>query len=70
MVILHIYGARAIFPLFDDDQDTLSTWCEIEMNTLQIIFTHKMYPRIYGEMISILYKMEEKYCGNSSYLWG
>ena len=25
VIILHIYGARGIIPLFNDDQDTLST---------------------------------------------
>ena len=29
VIILHIYGAIAIFLLFYDDQDTLSTECEI-----------------------------------------
>ena len=28
MMIHHIYGAIAIFPLCFDDQDTLSTKCE------------------------------------------
>ena len=41
MVILHIYGARSSFLLFYDDQDTISTKCEIEMSISQLIFTHK-----------------------------
>ena len=41
MIIIHIYGAIAIFLLFYDDQDTLSTKCEIQMTISQIIFTNK-----------------------------
>ena len=29
VIIIHIYGAIAIFLLFYDDQDNLSTECEI-----------------------------------------
>ena len=29
LMVSHIYGDIAIFPLFYDDQDTLSTECEI-----------------------------------------
>ena len=41
MVMIHIYGARGIFLLFYDDQDTTSEYWEIEMSTSQLIFTHK-----------------------------
>ena len=38
MVILHTYGARAIFLLFYDDQDTENEKQEIEMSAYQLIF--------------------------------
>ena len=41
MEILHIYGAKSIFMLFYDDQDTESELCGIKMSTFQLIFTHK-----------------------------
>ena len=41
MVILHIYGARAIFLLFCDHQDIESDSCKIEMIISLPIFTHK-----------------------------
>ena len=39
--IIHIYGARAIFLLFCDHQDTESESREVEMRISQPIFTHK-----------------------------
>ena len=41
VVILHIYGAIAIFILFCDRQDTESESCEIEMSISQPMFTYK-----------------------------
>ena len=55
MVILHIYGARAIFLLFYDDQDTENELCKIQTSTSQLIFTHKIYQSLYGKMIFIHY---------------
>ena len=69
VIILHIYWAIAIFLLFYDDQDTLSTECEIYMTISQLIFTNKKYQRLYVTMILTIYKMGERYCGNSSYLY-
>ena len=46
VAIIHIYGARGIFLLFNDDQDTLSTYCEIEMSISQLIFTHKSTSKV------------------------
>ena len=46
MVILHIYGARAIFLLFFDDQDTESESWEEKMITSKLIFTHKIYIKV------------------------
>ena len=40
VVVLHIYGDRAIFLLFCDYQDTKSEWHKIEMSISQPIFTH------------------------------
>ena len=45
VIILNIYRAMTIFLLFYDDQDTLSTKCEIEMSTSQLIFTNKNTPK-------------------------
>ena len=42
---IHIYGDRAIYLLFYDDQDTLSTKCEIEIIIYQLIFTNKYIPK-------------------------
>ena len=41
MVIIRIYGARTIILLIYDDEDTLSTECEIEMTISQLIFANK-----------------------------
>ena len=52
MAIIHIYGARAIFLLFCDNQDTESESCEIEMSISQPIFTHKKIPKnLWGKSI-------------------
>ena len=45
VIILNIYRAMTIFLLFYDDQDTLSTKCEIEMSASQLIFTNKNTPK-------------------------
>ena len=41
VAILHVYGARGIFLLFYNDQDTAYEWWEIQMSTFQVIFTYK-----------------------------
>ena len=55
MVILCIYGDRAILLLFYCHQDTEYESCEIEMSISQPIFTHKIYQRLYGKTIYILF---------------
>ena len=45
VVILHIYGARAILLLFCDHKDTESESREIGMSIYQTIFTHKTIPK-------------------------
>ena len=72
MLVLHIYGARAvllIILLFCVHQDTGYEECEIYMMLFQPIFTHKKNQRTYETTVFLLYKTGEKYCGNSSYLW-
>ena len=41
MVILHFYGARAIFVLFCNHQDTDYELCEIDIIIYHTIFAHK-----------------------------
>ena len=41
VTIIHIYGAIAIFLLLYDDQDTVSTDCEIRMKISQLLSTSK-----------------------------
>ena len=41
VVVLRIYGARAIFLLFFDHQETESKSCELEISVAGPIFTHK-----------------------------
>ena len=41
MLILHIYGARAIFLLFCNHQDTESESREMEIGVAGLIFTNK-----------------------------
>ena len=60
MVILHIYGAKTIFLLFCVHQYTESKNLEGEIGIARLIYINKKYQRIYGTMISILYKMDEK----------
>ena len=48
MVIIHIYGARAIFLLFFDNQDTRSESPDVENGVSGWIFTHK---NIKGSMV-------------------
>ena len=62
MAILQIYGARAIFLLFYDHQDTESESCETEMRIYQKIFTHKKSKAILGNVIHTLQDERE-------YLW-
>ena len=69
MVILHIYGAIAIFLLFYDDRDTLSTECEICMTIPQLIFTNKNISKDLWENDIHTIQHGEKYRGDSSYLW-
>ena len=38
---LHIYGAQDIFLLFYDDQNTLSSYYDIQMRISQLLFTNK-----------------------------
>ena len=76
VVDIHIYVARTIFLLFYDDLMMTKTlnlsnfkykWAYLN----QYLAIH-MYQKLYGKMISILYKMGAKYWGNSSYfctLW-
>ena len=40
VVVIHIYGARAVLLLFYDDKNTISTKCEIKMSIYQLIFTY------------------------------
>ena len=43
VAVIHIYGARDIYLLFCDHQDTESESQEIEMSISQQISTHKKY---------------------------
>ena len=65
MAILHIYGARSIFLLFHDHQDTKYEACEIEMSISQPIYTHKNISKALKDND----KIGKHNCGNSSYLW-
>ena len=49
VVILHIYGTRAIFLLFRGHQDTEYKWYEIEMSISKPIFTQKNTKVIMGQ---------------------
>ena len=70
VVILHINGARDIFLLFFDHQDTESESREMEICVAGPILKHReKYQSLYGITISILYNMVETHCGNTSYLW-
>ena len=68
VIFIHIYGARSISLLFCDHQD-IDLDYQGKIGLYQKIFNHKKYHRLYGEMIIILYKTGEEYCGSSSYLW-
>ena len=69
VAIIHINAARAIYLLICDPQDTESEsrgenkWAYITQYS-----PIKIYQKIYGTTITILYKMEGKYCRNYSYL--
>ena len=41
MLIIYIYGSRAIFILIYDDQDTVFESVEIQIITYQLIFTRQ-----------------------------
>ena len=69
MVILHIHGARAVFVLFYDDQDTEKDLCEIQISTSQLIFTNKNISKALWDNDIHTLKTGGKYCGKSSYLW-
>ena len=69
VVVPHIYGDLVISRLFFDHQDAESESRDIKIGISGPILTQKQNQIIYGTMISILYKMGEKNCGNSSYLW-
>ena len=69
MVIIHIYRDRAIFLLFYDDRDTLSTECEVEMSIFELIFTHKNIPKTLWDNDIHTLQNGRKNCDNSSYLW-
>ena len=68
VVVIHIHGARAIFLLFCDHQDTESESQGMETGVVGPICTYK-YQIPHGTMISIPHNMGEKYCGNYSYSW-
>ena len=55
-VILHIYGARAIFLTFCVHQNTESEAQKTEIGVVGPILTQKKYQRLYGTNISIFYK--------------
>ena len=59
VVIIRIYGAKAILLLFYDDQETEKEKWEIQMSTSKLILTHEIYQRLHLTMISILYWMVE-----------
>ena len=69
VVMLHIYWARAIFLLFYDDQDILSTYCEIQMSTYQLIFTHTNISKNLWDNDIYTLQNGGGNCGNASYLW-
>ena len=52
------------FLLICDHQDTEYESQEVEMGVAETIFTQKIYKRLYGKTISILYNMGEKYSDN------
>ena len=57
MVVLHIYRALVIFPLFCDHQDTESESREMENGVAGPKYHRKKHQSLYGTTISILYKM-------------
>ena len=67
MVILHIFGARAIILLFCDHRENESESRIIEIVQLDQYSTRK-YQSIYGTAICISHMMGEKYCDNYLYL--
>ena len=58
VAIIHIYGAKAIFLIFSNHQDTEYKSRGMEISVAGLIFTHK-YQRIHGTTISIFNKMRE-----------
>ena len=69
MVIIHIYGNRAIFYYFLMTKTPYLPSVKWKCASIKYYSHIKIHQRLYGKMISILYKMAEKYCGDSSYLW-
>ena len=60
MIIIHIYGARAILLIFCDHQGTESKSQEMVNIVVGPIFTQRKIRELYGTKISILYKMGGK----------
>ena len=70
LLILHIYGARAIFLPFCDHQETKLESCEIKKDhTSTNIHQKIIYQRINKTTLLLLYKRGATYCGCYSYLW-
>ena len=63
MVIIHIYGARAILLLFCDNQENYSESQGIEIVQMDQYSTRK-YQSLYGTTMCIPNMMGEKYCDN------
>ena len=63
-----LFGARAVFLLFGDHQDSGSESCEIGIGVAGPIFAHEKNQSLYEKYISKLQNMGSKYCGNYSYL--
>ena len=70
VVVLHIYGALAIFLQFCGHQDIESESREMEIGVAGTISTEKKHQRFYGTMISILYTIGEMFYDNYSYTSG
>ena len=66
---IYIYGARAIFLLFCDHQDTESESHEIEISIYQPIFTQKYSTNALWDNIAYTLQDKGKCCGSFSYLW-
>ena len=69
VAILHIYGARYILYSFVITKILNMSNEKYKLAYLNQYLSMKIYQRVYGTTISILYRMGGKYCGNYSYLW-